>query len=313
MKAKSLPAGKHNDGQGLWLCKSRPEAGKWMVRLMVNGKLREMGLGRWPDTSIAEARASAATARKQVRAGVDPIQERYQQKHLTSAMTVKEAIESCFAAKQAELKNDGTAGRWISPLKVHVIPKIGRDPIETVDQHTLKRVLEPIWHEKPEAARKALNRMNLTLKHAAAFGLEVDLQAVMKTRSLLGNQRHETKHIPSLPYQETPAFYQMLCEQSTPTRLALRFLMLTVARTSEIIFALYTEIHEKVWIIPPERTKTNTEHRIPLTPEALQVIKLAKKSATQELLFPSSHQKPMSDATMSRFMERGGYDAMIRP
>ena len=75
-KAKSLPPGKHADGQGLWLCKSRKEAGKWIVRLVVYGKRREMGLGRWPDVSIAEAREHAARARKQLREGLDPIAER---------------------------------------------------------------------------------------------------------------------------------------------------------------------------------------------------------------------------------------------
>jgi len=309
MKAKSLPAGKHNDGQGLWLVKSRPEAGKWVVRLMVGGKLREMGLGRWPDTSLAEARQRASEARKQLRAGFDPIQERQKQKHLTTAMTVREAVESCFKAKQAELKGDGKAGRWLSPLKIHVLPKIGKEPIEALDQHTLLRVLEPIWHTKPDTARKSMNRLNLTLKHAAAFGLNVDLQAVMKARALLGKQRHSTEHIPSLSYEEAPAFYQMLCQETVASCLALRFLMLTLARTSEIRFARYAEINDNVWIIPAERTKTSREHRIPLVPEALKVLKLAKQSKDQQLLFPSSHGKPMSDATMSKFMKERGFAA----
>lgn len=81
------------------------------------------------------------------------------------------------------------------------MPKIGSEPIEDIDQHELKRVLEPIWHEKPDTARKAMNRMNLMLKHAAALGLEVDLQAVMKAQALLGKQRNQRKNIPSLPYQ----------------------------------------------------------------------------------------------------------------
>lgn len=309
MKARSLGVGKHADGQGLWLWKSSKDRGSWVLRLVVNGSRREMGLGPWPDTSIAEARERAAEARKMLRAGIDPVQERRQRLHRVHAMTVQEAIESCFAAKQAELKNDGAAGRWLSPLSVHIVPKIGREPIETVDQHTLKRALEPVWHSKPEAARKALNRMNLTLKHAAAFGLEVDLQAVMKTRALLGKQRHETTHIPALPYKEAPAFYKMLCAKNNQTRLALRFLMLTLARTSEIRFATYDEIQYDIWIIPPARTKTNVEHRIPLTSEALKVIELAKKSDDQTLLFPSTQGKAMSDATMSKFMKDGGYDA----
>lgn len=148
-------------------------------------------------------------------------------------LSVAEAIERCFAARQAELKNDGQAERWLSPLSVHIVPKIGTTPIEDVDQHVLKKVLEPIWHMKPDTARKAMNRMNLTLKHAAALGLDVDLQAVMKAQALLGKRRHETKHIPSLLYQETPKFYRWLCAEDFGSALALRFLILTVARTTD--------------------------------------------------------------------------------
>lgn len=309
LKAKSLPAGKHCDGNGLWLFKATKEKGKWKLRFSTAGRVREMGLGRWPDVSLAEARESAAQARKHVRAGVDPIDDRRKARHRISAMTVQEAVESCYAAKQAELKGDGKVGRWLSPLKLHVLPKIGSEPIESVDQHTIKSVLGELWHEKPETARKALNRLNLTLTHASAHGLSVDLQAVLKAKALLGKQRQEVKHIPALPYQEVPAFYKMLCEQQSMTRLALRFLILTLARTSEIRFAQYTEINNNVWTIPPERTKTKSENRIPLIEEALAVIELAKVRNGQTLLFPSPNDKPMSDVTMSRFMERAGYDA----
>lgn len=206
MKAKSLESGKYADGQGLWLCKSRKDAGKWVLRLTVCRKRREMGLGRWPDVSIAEARSRAGDARRQLRDGIDPIEERDRQRRKVARLTVSEAVTGCYEARQAELKNRGLAGRWMSPLKVHVLPKIGTHPVEEIDQHQLKVVLEPIWHTKPHAAIKALNRMNLTLKHAAALGLDVDLQATMKVRALLGKQRHIITHIPSLPMKKFQLF-----------------------------------------------------------------------------------------------------------
>lgn len=199
LKVKNLGAGKHFDGQGLMLVKSRKEAGKWMLRLTVAGKRRAMGLVRWPDVGLAEARERASDARRQLRDGTDPIEARQAAQKRQKRLTVAEAIEQCFAARQAELKNEGQAGRWLSPLSVHVIPKIGKTAIEGVDQHVLKKTLEPIWHSKADTARKAMNRMNLTLKHAAALGLDVDLQAVMKAQALLGKRRHETKHIPHSP------------------------------------------------------------------------------------------------------------------
>lgn len=304
MKVRNLGPGKHFDGQGLMLVKSHKDAGKWIVRLVVEGRRREMGLGRWPDVSIAEARERAVTARKELRDGTDPIAARQRAKRTVARLSVADAVHSCFAARQAELKGDGKAGRWLSPLNTHVLPKIGTMPIEDIDQHELKRVLEPIWHEKPDTARKAMNRINLTLKHAAALDLDVDLQAVMKAQALLGKRRHTVQHIPSLPYAETPKFYQYLTTQKHPSARALRFLILTVARTSEVRFATWSEIEGDVWVIPAERTKTGVEHKVPLTVEALQLISEAKFSDDKGLLFPNDKGKPLSDMAMSSLMKR---------
>lgn len=304
MKARNLGPGKHFDGQGLMLVKSRKNAGKWMLRLVVEGKRREMGLGRWPDVSIAEARESASQARKKVRSGTDPVAERQKSKRKVTRMSVANAVQGCFEARQAELKGDGKAGRWLSPLKTHVLPKIGKMAIEDLDQHELKRILEPIWHEKPDTARKAMNRLNLTLKHAAALDLDVDLQAVMKAQALLGKRRHVVKHIPSLSHQEAPAFYKHLMAHVFRSALALRFLMLTVARTSEVRFAAYSEITDGVWTIPAQRTKTGAEHKVPLTDGALKVIEASRVDNNSSFLFTTDKGKPLSDAAMSSLMKR---------
>lgn len=115
LKAKNLPAGKYGDGQGLWLMKRDKHFGKWMLRFTIHGRRREMGLRPWPDVSIKEARDRAAAARYQLRDGVDPIVERIKERATARRLTEKEAIEGCFEARQAELKRDGEAGRWMSP------------------------------------------------------------------------------------------------------------------------------------------------------------------------------------------------------
>ena len=311
LKAKSLPAGKWSDGQGLWLVKRSKERGKWVLRFSLAGHRREMGMGSWPDTTLAEARERAVNARCLVRDGLDPITERNQRRAKANRLTVAEAIDGCFAARRAELKRDGKAGRWLSPLSKHIIPRIGSIAIEDVDQHILKDTLEPIWHSKASTADKALSRINITLKYAAAIGLNVDLQAPMKTRALLGKQRHIVQHIKSMPYDEVPAFYQWLTTQHTVSALALRFLILTVKRTSEIRFATYDEIDGAVWTIPAERMKWPVEHRVPLTDEALRVIELTKQFEHSSLLFPTHHGKPMSDMAMSKFMTE--HDYLARP
>ena len=306
LKAKNLPAGKYADGQGLWLVKRVKEHGKWVLRVVVYGNRREMGLGRWPDVSIGEARTLAEEARKVARGGTDPVFARKKAKQAGKPLTLKEAVESCFEARKAELKGDGEAGRWMSPLTVHVIPKIGKYPVEEIDQHVLKDLLEPIWHKKPEAASKALNRLNLVLKHSAALGLEVDLQAGMKTRALLGKQRHTVEHIPSLPYEDAPEFYKSLVKANGVSALALRFLMVTLGRTSEVRLATFAEIEGDVWSLAGERTKTDTARRIPLVPEAVKIVKECRKLSGNEYLFPVLNGKPLSDAGMAKLMKDRG-------
>jgi integrase len=302
-KAKALPVGKHADGQGLWLVKATKEHGKWVLRVVVYGNRREMGLGRWPDVKIGEARERAEAARKLARAQKDPVHERRKAKRAGKPLTVKEAVAGCFEARKAELKGDGEAGRWMSPLAVHVIPKIGSYPVEDVDQHVLKDLLDPLWHTKPVAATKALNRMSLTLKHAAAMGLAVDLQATMKARALLGKQRHETEHIPSLAYEDAPEFYRSL--GSGTSALALRLLMLTVARTSEVRLAVRDEFDGDLWTLPGERTKTGVLRRIPLVKEAVKVVALAGAP----VLFATYTDKAISDAAMAKLMKDRGMSA----
>lgn len=151
--------------------------------------------------------------------------------------------------------------------------------------------------------------MSLTLKHAAALGLDVDLQAVAKAQALLGKRRHETKHIPSLPYQDAPQFYRWLSAQQYVSAFALRFLILTVARTSEVRFATTAEISDGLWTIDAARTKTASTHRVPLSSEARSVLEARPIQRDTEFLFPTARGKPMSDATMSRMMEREGFEA----
>ena len=268
-----------------------------------------MGLGRWPDVSIAEARDRAAAARRQLRTGIDPVLERQNARRTVRRLTLSAAITGCFEARKAELKRDGSAGGWLSPLNVHVIPKLGDHPVEEIDQHLLVEVLQPIWHQKSEVARKAIDRVNLTLKHAAALGLDVDLQAPMKAKALLGKQRHTVEHIPSMPYTDAPAFYRRLITIPGVPALALRLLLLTLARTSEVRLATFDEIKGDVWYLPPERTKSEREHRIPLTDEALTVIAGARAKSDSQLLFPSLKGKPLSDAGMAALMKREAHEA----
>lgn len=312
LTAKGITAaatGKHADGGGLWLHKREDGGAQWFLRVTIHGRRREMGLGSFPAVSLAEARRKATDARSKVRENVDPIKDRERQRRdaARNLHLFKDVAQDAFESRKAELKGDGIAGRWFSPLELHVIPKLGKVPVSDIDQIDIRDTLAPIWHSKAETARKALNRISICLKHAAALGLPVDLQAPEKARALLGKPRHKTENIPALPWQEVPDFYASLNEGST-AHLALRFLILTGVRSSPVRFLHESQIEGDIWTIPGESMKglrdATEDFRVPLPAEALAIIANARRTARDGFLFPSVRKGVISDATMARLMER---------
>lgn len=303
--------GKHGDGAGLWLHK-RPDGGaQWVLRVMIHGRRREMGLGSLSNVTLKDARSEADRWRSMAFQGIDPIKERARiaREHVRNDNTLRKIAEEAFEARQAELKGDGKAGRWFSPLELHVLPKLGRVPIEEIDQRDIRDILAPIWHTKADTARKAMNRLGIVLKHGAALGLDVDLLATEKAKALLGKSRHEPQNIASMAWAEVPGFYASLSEP-TITHLALRLLILTGLRSKPVRFLRLDQIHGDIWTIEGENMKgrkgKTESFRVPLPPEALNIIELAKPFERDGYLFPSIRKGVISDATMSRLMERRG-------
>lgn len=259
--------------------------------------------------SLKQAREEAQKWRAFAKAGADPVKERQRlaREAARDDNTLRQIAESAFAARQAELKEDGKAGRWFSPLELHVLPKLGRVPIEEIDQRDIRDILTPIWHTKAETARKALNRLSIVMKHGAALGLDVDIQATDKAKALLGKSRHQPTHIAAIPWHEVPEFYAGLAEP-TVTHLALRLLILTALRSKPIRFCNVEQIEGDTWIVPGEIMKSRkgkeADFRVPLSTEARGVIDAARPHARDGYLFPSIRKGVISDATMSRYMER---------
>lgn len=260
---------------------------------MVFSRRREMGLGSLSQVSLKQARELADRWRNVASSGKDPIKER------TAATRAKARADSslsmiakeAFEARKAELKGDGVAGRWFSPLELHVLPKLGKMPIEEVDQRDIKDVLAPIWHTKADTARKALNRIGIVFRHAAAMGLTVDLQATEKAKALLGATRHIVTHIESVAWRDVPSFYASLAEPSI-THLALRLLILTAGtRSKPLRYLKVDQIEDAVWKIEGEDMKgrkgKTPDFTVPLSAEALSVIDLARPFVRDGFLFPS--------------------------
>jgi len=310
-QVNAFPPGKYSDGGGLWLNKRIHGGSQWFLRVTVHGRRREMGLGPILDVSLKQARVEAEKWRGIARQGLDPIKERERlnREAARNMHVLHDIAVDAFESRKAELKGDGKAGRWFSPLELHVLPKLGKVPVSQIDQRDIRDTLAPIWHTKADTARKAMNRLGICLKHAAALGLDVDLQATDKAKALLGKSRHKVQNIPALPWQDVPAFYQSLNE-GTATELALRLLILTAVRSYPLRFLHLDQIDGDVWTIPAEAMKgrrdATADFRVPLSPEALAVIDEAKPFARDGFLFPGVRKGVISDATMSKYMDRRG-------
>ncbi|VEJ44683.1 Uncharacterised protein [Bartonella vinsonii] len=167
-------------------------------------------MGALRDVSLKQARELATGWRSVLREGRDPIKEREKQKReaMRNLHYLKDIALETFESCKAELKGDGKNGVWFLHLKLHILPQLGCLPVSEITQTDIRKVLAPIWHTKAKTAEKALIRLNLCLKHAAALGLDVDLQATVK--ALLGKQRHKTQNRPAMDWRNVPAFYQTL-------------------------------------------------------------------------------------------------------
>jgi len=312
--ARNAEPGKHSDGGGLWLHQRDGGKGQWVLRVTVHGRRREMGLGSTQDVSLKDARVAAAKWRVLAEQDVDPIKHREKERRaaLRNLYLLKDVAVDAFESRKAELKGDGEAGRWFSPLRLYISPKLGKVPVAEIDQTDIRDTLAPIWHTKADTAKKALNRLGICLAHAAALGLDVDLQATEKAKALLGRQRHKVKNVPSVPWRDVPPFYASLSEGSI-THLALRLLILTGVRTAPVRFMHVDQLDGDVWTIPGERMKGRRDFtpdfRVPLVPEVLEIIDQAKRLGREGYLFPSIRKGVISDATMSRLMERRKMEA----
>ena len=309
--AKAAPPGKYSDGGGLWLYKRKDGGAQWVYRYTLHGRRREMGLGRYPDVSLKEAREASEHWRGELRQGRNPIRHREAlRREAERNMNVLADIAlDAFESRKAELKGDGKAGRWFSPLELHVLPKLGKTPVSEIDQRDIRDTLAPIWHNKADTARKAMNRLGIVLRHAAALGLDVDLQAVDKAKALLGKQRHTPQHIPAMPWQDVPAFYRSLTA-GTVSELALRLLILTAVRSAPLRHVHESQIEGDVWTIPAEAMKgrvgATSEFRVPLSREAQDVVAEARKFARDGFLFRGLRKGVISDMTLTQLMDRRG-------
>jgi len=289
--AKSVEAikevGYHTCAKGLYLQVSKQGTKSWLFRYTspITKKRREMGLGSLDFVSLAEARQLAVDNKRLVIDGKDPIEERKQsqlQKQLEQArnLTFREVAEACIKSKSHEWKNAKHAQQWENTLKTYAFPIIGHLPISDITTDLILRILEPIWVTKAETASRVRQRLETIWDYGKARNyVEGENPARLKGHldKLLPNTAKvkRVRHFAALPYKDVGKFVKDLRSRTGYSALGLEFLILTAARTGEVIGAKWNEIdfEKAVWVIPAGRMKAGSEHRVPLCERAIEILR----------------------------------------
>jgi integrase len=277
-----------------------------------------MGLGAYPALSLADARKRADECRAQRAQGIDPINARKAERAeqaVTAAkvMTFDQCADAYMTAHRASWRSPIHARQWQASLATHVSPVLGKLPVGEIDTGLVMKVLEPLWRAKPETASRVRGRIEVVLDWAKVRGLrsgENPAQWRGHLAHLLPQRRkvHKRKHYSALPYAELPAFLAELRKQEgTPAR-ALEFAILTAARTGEVLGARWDEIDEgaKVWTVPASRMKAGHEHRVPLSPAALALVKRVKASRESAHVFAGGRTPTLGDAAFRQLLRLMG-------
>ncbi|WP_040573339.1 tyrosine-type recombinase/integrase [Methylocystis rosea] len=310
LKIRSLrEPGRYADGNGLYLVVDPSGAKRWMLRTVVQGRRRDIGLGGTSLVSLAEAREKALSYRKRAREGGDPLAEKRRVE--AKPPTFSEAAGRVFDEHFPSWKNSKHASQWMNTLRQYAFPSIGDMPINEVDSPHVLRVLSPIWLSKPETARRVRQRIGTVLSWAKAAGYRTGDNPVEGVAKGLPKQRDRNEHHAAMPFAEVPAFVARLqgaADQGEITRLAIEFLILTAARTGEVLGAKWREIDKPghVWTIPADRMKAGRAHRVPLSSRCLDILERARLlSAGSEFIFPGrTIARPMSNMVFNMMLRR---------
>lgn len=318
-KAASLNApGRFGDGAGLWLQVRSPSAKSWVFRFMLNGKARWLGLGPYPDVTLAEARELAAECRRKLRAGIDPLDEKQAAKRTALAQAVKaltfdECAASYIEAHRPGWKNAKHAAQWSATIATYASPTIGKMAVSDVETAHVMQVLEKdsLWTTKTETASRLRGRIEAILAWATVRGYRTGdnpatwrnhLDKLLPARSKV----QKVEHHAALPWREIGAFMVELRKEVGIAARALELAILCAARSGEVRGATHEEfdLKAKTWIIPAERMKAGKEHHIPLSDAAIAVIKAMPKIEGSAIVFPGSKGKPLSDASLGVVLKR---------
>ncbi|WP_429474235.1 tyrosine-type recombinase/integrase [Paraburkholderia atlantica] len=320
-KCAHAKAGRHGDGDGLYLQVRARDARSWVYRYRDGfGKDREMGLGKYPVVSLAEARDAALAASRLRAQGIDPLDNRRAQEVADAAVGLEKKTFRAVAAKLIDLKrpewsNDKHAKQWESTLETYAYPHIGDLPVEVIDTHHTLACLQPIWLTKTETARRLQQRLALIMGYAVAHKLHpgpnpavwkggLDLLLTSHRRMKQANP-DAVKHHAALPWSEMATFMQDLRAREAQSARMLEFTIYTCARTNNVVEAEWSEIDfdAAVWTIPGSKMKARKDHRVPLSRQALAVLE-GQRGIDDRLVFAAAKDTALSNMAMLTLLER---------
>ena len=309
-KVKTAGPGRHGDGRGLFLYVKPSGARSWVLRYQMQGRRRDLGLGAFPDVTLAMARDRASEARRLIADGGDPIAQKKQTKPKTFEAAAIELIEN----KRPGWKNAKHAAQWTSTLESYAFPKLGKMQVAQIETADVLATLTPIWSAKPETANRVRQRIEAVLDYASALGIR-SADNPARWRGHLDNllpkpkKVKAVKHHPALPHAQIADFMSDLAQREGIAARALAFTILTAARSGETRGMTWGELDRdaKVWTIPASRMKAAKEHRVPLTDAALSLLGQRNEGAPDDaLVFGSEARpgKPISDMSMTAVLRR---------
>ena len=327
IEVKNAKPGRYADGGGLQLLVKDTGARSWVFRFMINGKSHDIGLGTAgaDAISLADARELALGLRQKVRAGINPLEERQQkaaealaaaQAAQIAGITFKATADAYIGANEASWRNDKHRQQWRNTLATYVYPVMGELPVAEIGTAHVLQILEPIWKDKPETASRVRGRIETILDAAKARGYRQGenparwrghIAQILPARSRLTRGHHK-----AMAYDAIPAFMTALRAREAMAALALEFVILTATRTSEVLGATWAEVDldKAIWTVPASRMKAGKEHRIPLSPRAVEILE-AVKPLEKDYLFPTDKGGKLSTMAMSMLLRRMKLDCTV--
>ena len=300
--------GRYADGNGLYLKVDASGAKRWELRTVVRGKRCDRGLGGIKAVTLAEAREEARKYRAMARNDEDPLAEKRLARKVVPTFQV--AAETVHKTHAKAWKNAKHGDQWINTLKTYAYPVFGDRRVDQIDTPEILKALSPIWLTKQETARRVRQRIGTVLDWAKAAGFRSGNNPVEEISKALPRQSERKGHHAAIPYAEVPAFVGGFTGRDAATipDLAFEFLILTAARTGEVLEARWDEIdfEQAAWTIPAGRMKAGREHRVPLAPRCIELLVQAKKlAAGSDFIFPGrAGAKPMSNMVLLMTMRR---------